>query len=101
MSTRTPRSALRTHRRLVTGDVLFALCLLVAGGGLVLAALEQWRLGAAICALALLLAAPVRAFLSDERAGMLRVRRKLVDVVVLIGLGAGLLVLALVAPPRS
>ena len=101
MTSPTPRAALRTRRRLVAGDLLFFLCIFVAGGGLVLAALEQWRLGAAICALALLLAAPVRAFLSDEQAGMLRVRRKLVDVVVLICLGAGLLVLALVAPPRS
>ena len=40
----------------------------------------------------------LRAFLPEDRAGLLRVRRKWIDVLTLGVLGAGLTILALIVP---
>ncbi len=61
--------------------------LLVAGAGLVLVVLGEWRLGAAVFGLALLLAAALRLVLPVERAGLLVVRSRAVDGAVLLLLG--------------
>jgi hypothetical protein len=47
----------------------------------------------------LLMAAVARLVLPERRAGMLRSRRRLVDVAALGALGAGLLIAGLVLPP--
>lgn len=59
----------------------------VAGVGLVLVVLHQWRLGSATIGLALSLAAALRLVLPAERAGYLVVRSRAVDATVLVLLG--------------
>ena len=88
----------RERRAHPVGDWLFASCLVVSLGGVVVAAFGLWRQGVALCALGLLVTSWTRLVLPDAMAGMLRVRRKSVDVVGLTLLGAGLLVLAVIVP---
>lgn len=66
--------------------------------GLVIVTLNDFRSGAVVLALSVLWAGALRWILSDAQAGMLRVRRRRVDLVVLSVLGSVLLVLALVVP---
>lgn len=68
--------------------------LLVVAVGLALAALGYWRLGTATVAGAVLLAGVLRLALPVRRAGLLVVRSRRIDVVLLVGLGAALLALS-------
>jgi hypothetical protein len=77
--------------------------------GLVLMAVVGWgkadaalfRPGALLVAAAVLLAAVLRALLSDARAGMLVLRSRRVDVAVYAALGVAATVLAIVVPPPA
>ncbi len=60
---------------------------------------NHFRRGSVLLAGFIVLAAALRLVLPSREAGLLAVRSRLVDVLVLGGLGAGLLVLALVVPP--
>ena len=71
---------------------------LVAAAGLALIGLGPWRWGLTIMGTALLAAAVTRLLLADDNAGMLKVRRKSLDVLFLTLLGAGLVTLAIVVP---
>jgi multisubunit Na+/H+ antiporter MnhB subunit len=78
---------------------LVYLCVLgasVVGLGIVLAG--AWRTGLSWIGVALLVAASARLVLSERRAGMLRVRRRWSDVLMLTVAGVGLLVLAVAVP---
>jgi multisubunit Na+/H+ antiporter MnhB subunit len=78
---------------------LVYLCVLgasVVGLGIVLAG--AWRTGLSWIGVGLLVAAAARLVLSERRAGMLRVRRKWSDVLMLTVAGVGLLVLAVAVP---
>ncbi|MFF5991526.1 DUF3017 domain-containing protein [Prauserella flavalba] len=55
----------------------------------------HWRQGAALIGGALLVAAVLRAALSDEQAGLLRIRGRAVDVLSYAGLGLLILFIAL------
>lgn len=85
----------------------YLLVLAVGAIGLVLMAVVGWgradaalfRPGALLVAGAVVLAALLRAMLSDERAGMLALRSRRVDVAVYSSLGVAALVLAIVVPP--
>jgi Protein of unknown function (DUF3017) len=80
------------------GGVVY-LCVLAAsvvGLGIVLAG--AWRTGLSWIGAALLAAAPARLVLSERGAGMLRVRRKWSDVLMLTVAGVGLIVLTVVVP---
>lgn len=80
---------------------LIYLCVL--GGaltGVVIAAFGAWRTGVSWLAISLLAAAAARLALSDDSAGMLRVRRKIIDATILVGLGAVLLFLAATIPDQ-
>ena len=61
----------------------------------------DFRLGAILLSLSVLLAFFLRLRLSDSSAGLLRVRRRRVDLTVLASLGTFLLILALVVPQGS
>jgi hypothetical protein len=61
----------------------------------------DFRLGAIILALSVLLAFFLRLRLPDSSAGLLRVRRRRVDLTVLATLGTFLLILAVVVPQGS
>lgn len=68
----------------------------VVGLGIVLAG--AWRTGLSWIGAGLLLAALTRLVLSDQRAGMLRVRRKWSDVAMLTLAGVALIVLSVLVP---
>ena len=61
----------------------------------------DFRAGAVLFALSVLWAFVLRLVLSDKAAGLLRVRRRRIDLTVLLTLGITLLVLALVVPHRN
>ena len=87
-----------TRRRGAVGDWLFGLCVLVSLSGLAVAAAGQWRQGCGLSGVGLFVAAGIRMVLPDGMAGMLRVRRKAVDVVTFTVLGTSLLLLTIVVP---
>jgi hypothetical protein len=68
----------------------------VVGLGIVMAG--AWRTGLSWIGVGLLVAAATRLVLSDRRAGMLRVRRKWSDVLMLTVAGVGLIVLTIAVP---
>jgi hypothetical protein len=61
----------------------------------------DFRFGAILLSLSVLLAFLLRLRLSDSSAGLLRIRRRRVDLTVLATLGTFLLILALVVPQGS
>ena len=83
------------RRRAVLHHLPFAVVLaLVAVAGLRIG-MYHWRQGAALVGGALLVAAVLRAALSDEQAGLLRIRSRFVDVLSYTGLGGLIIFVAL------
>ena len=70
----------------------------VAAAGLVAVSQGYWRRGLAGVAAAMIVAAALRLALPTRRAGLLAVRGKALDVVVLASFGAAILVLAVLVP---
>nr|WP_218888726.1 DUF3017 domain-containing protein [Saccharopolyspora hordei] len=68
--------------------------LLIALVGFLLVAMQHWRRGTVLLALALLVAAVLRAVVPDERAGLLAIRRRGLDVLLYSGLGVVILAVA-------
>jgi Protein of unknown function (DUF3017) len=66
--------------------------------GLVLTLFDGWRAGLVLFACGVLAAGAFRLVLSDDRAGLLRVRRRTFDVVMLLAIGTVVLALALAVP---
>lgn len=82
------------RRRRVLDHVPFALVLSVAFVGGILIILYHWRWGSALIGGALMLAALFRAILPEERAGLLAVRGRPVDVLSYAGLSLCILFVA-------
>jgi Protein of unknown function (DUF3017) len=82
------------------GGVLYLAMLAATATALVLIALDRWRTGLALLGGALLVGALARLVLPQHQAGMMGIRRKLVDVSTLLLLGGGLTVLAFLIPGR-
>lgn len=80
------------------GGVIYLAVLAAAIIGIVISATGAWRTGVSWLGLALIAAATARVVLPDANAGMLRVRRKSLDAVILAGAGAVLLFLATTIP---
>ena len=76
------------------GGAFYLLVLGVVGVAMVLVGLDEWRTGIRLMGGALVFAAAVRLVLRARDAGMLAVRHKLLDAVVLIALGGALIFLA-------
>ena len=72
------------------GGALYLLVVGVSVVGLAIVTRGDWRLGVRWIAAALVLAAMARLVLPSPQAGMLAVRRRTVDVVILVGVGAAL-----------
>jgi len=70
----------------------------VASVGLLVTVVDGWRDGVVLFACGVLLAGVLRLLLSDDQAGLLRVRRRPFDVLALFGMGAAVLVLGLLVP---
>ncbi|HVF21185.1 MAG TPA: DUF3017 domain-containing protein [Mycobacteriales bacterium] len=73
----------------------------VAAAGLLAVSQGYWRRGLLVVASAMLLAAVLRLALPTRRAGLLAVRGKAVDVVVLGSFGSAMLLLASIVPPPA
>lgn len=86
------------HRPQTLGGVFFLAVAACTAVGLTIVGTGPWRTGLAVIGAGILAGAVVRLVLPDDAAGMLKVRRKLVDVVTLAGLGAALVVLSVVIP---
>ena len=80
------------------GGVVYLAVLAASLVGLGIVFLGAWRTGLAWIGVALLVAALTRLVLSERGAGMLRVRRKWSDVLMLTAAGVGLIVLTIVVP---
>ncbi len=65
----------------------FSLVLFVAAIGFFRVSIRHWRDGAMLIGCALVLAAVLRAFLPDEKVGLLAIRSRTVDIVLYSGLG--------------
>ncbi|HET6700052.1 MAG TPA: DUF3017 domain-containing protein [Nocardioidaceae bacterium] len=82
------------------GGLVYLLVVGMAAVGLGFTATGAWRTGVSWLGGGLLLGAAARLALPERRAGMLRVRRRLVDVLMLVLGGVLLLVLAAVVPDQ-
>jgi hypothetical protein len=83
------------------GGVVYLGVLAAALVGLVIVLAGAWRTGLSWIGAGLLVAAFGRLVLSERGAGMLRVRRRWSDVLMLTVAGVGLIVLAVVVPNQS
>lgn len=75
-----------------------SLVLLGIGVSMIFVATDHFRRGSLILAVTVVLAVFLRLFLPENQAGMLAVRSKSVDVVILTVLGLGLTIFALWVP---
>ena len=66
--------------------------------GLLIVVLGQWQFGCLVIGCALGIGAVERVALSKQEAGLLQVRSKAFDIIVLVGMGAAIIVLAIVVP---
>lgn len=80
------------------GGAVYLLVVGMAVTGLAIVAAGAWRTGVSWMGAGLLVGALARVVLPERRAGMLRVRRKSVDVAMLTLAGVTLIVLAIVIP---
>lgn len=83
------------------GGVVYFFVLAILLTGVALVALGTWRTGVVVMGSSFAVAFLARAVLSDERAGMLRIRRRFVDLVTMAVCCAGMVALAFVIPTRS
>jgi Protein of unknown function (DUF3017) len=83
------------------GGTIYLLVLGAALVGLGIVAAGAWRTGVGWIGAGLLVAALARLVLAEEAAGMLRVRRKWSDVLMLTVAGVALLVLSVVVPSQN
>ena len=89
------------RRPQTVGGVVYLVVVAMVLSGVASAVLGAWRTGVGWMGAGLLAGAATRLVLPEERAGMLRVRRKATDVVMLVLAGVGLIVLAVVVPNQT
>ncbi len=92
---------LRPRRRRWWSQWPLAVVLLGVAASLGVVALDRFRLGSLMLAASLVLAFVLRLVLPNDRAGMLAVRSKRVDLIVLGTLGGALVIFALLVPPPA
>ena len=92
---------LRPRRNRWWGQWPIAVVLAGVAASLIVVALDRFRLGSLMLAASLVLAFVLRLVLPSDRAGMLAVRSKRVDLIVLGVLAGALVVFALWVPPPA
>ena len=92
---------LRPRRRRWWSQWPIAVVLVAVGASLLVVALDRFRVGSLMLAASLVLAFVLRLILPADRAGMLAVRSKRVDLIVLGTLAGALVVFALWVPPPA
>ncbi len=83
-----------------TGGVVYLSVLAAVLTGIAFAATGAWRLGITIVGASFGVAFLARSVLPDERAGMLRIRRRFVDLTTMALCAVGMLALAALIPSR-
>jgi hypothetical protein len=94
VSTGRRRQAPRPLRARLPAETPMIAVLAVAAIGLLRVATANWREGSVLLGGALLLAALLRAVLPPERAGLLAIRSRVLDVLAYSGLGLAVVLLA-------
>ncbi len=84
-----------------TGGIIYLIVVAVVLVGLTIVIVGSWRTGALVMGSSFGLAFVARAVLPEERAGMLRVRRRFVDLFALAVCCIGIIVLAIAIPSRA
>ena len=82
------------------GGTIYVLVVAMALVGLGIVVAGAWRSGLVWIGVGMLLGALTRAVLSERAAGMLRVRRRWSDILMLTVAGIGLIVLAVIVPDQ-
>lgn len=82
------------------GGVVYLIVVTMALTGLATAVVGAWRTGVSWMGAGLVVGGVCRLLLPERRAGMLRVRRKSADVLLMLLAGVALLVLAVVVPDQ-
>lgn len=82
------------------GGMFYLLVLATVAVAMVVVVLDEWRTGIRLMGGALIFAALVRLVLRSRDAGMLAVRHKVLDAVILIALGGALIFLATSIPDQ-
>jgi Protein of unknown function (DUF3017) len=90
----------KRRRPQTIGGVVYLVIVAMAVVGLAVILAGAWRTGVSWIGAGLLIGAACRAVLSERGAGMLRVRRRMTDVLMLTAVGVALLVLAVVVPSQ-
>jgi hypothetical protein len=93
-----PEHSLAPRKPRTVGGVVYLGVLVATIVGVVVVALGEWRAGLTTIGVAVLVGGVARLLLPDASAGMLGIRRKLIDVLTLLALGGALVVLAAVIP---
>ena len=93
-----PERSLAPRKPRTIGGAVYLGVLAATCAGLGLVALNRWRMGLAVMGGALLFGALARLAVPRSQAGMLGARPKVVDVLILAGLGAALVVLSQAIP---
>lgn len=88
------------RRPSTVGGAVYLLVVVAALTGLAISVAGAWRTGVAWIGGGLVLASLARLVLPERQAGMLRVRRKASDTVMLLLAGVALVVLAVVVPDQ-
>ncbi len=83
-----------------TGGIVYLTVVALVLVGVVIAGSGAWRSGVTLIGASFGLAFVARSLLPDERAGMLRIRRRFVDITTMGLCAVGMLVLAVVIPNR-
>ncbi len=83
-----------------TGGIIYLVSTGMLVVGLAIVAVGRWRSGVTLMGLGFALAFAMRIVLPDQRAGMLRVRRRIIDLAVLAVCAGLMLVLAVIIPGR-
>jgi len=83
-----------------TGGIIYLVCAGMLLVGLAVVAAGPWRSGVTLMGISFALAFVMRMVLPDKHAGMLRVRRRLIDMAVLAVCGGLMLALAVLIPNR-
>ncbi len=84
-----------------TGGIIYLAVIAALLVGLGLVGAGVWRTGVSVMGASFGLAFAARAVLPDERAGMLRIRRRYVDLTTMAVCSAGMFVLAAAIPSRA
>ncbi len=89
------------HRPSTTGGIIYLVVVAMLLTGLAIVASGGWRAGVALMGASFGVAFVARGVLPDDRAGMLRVRRRFLDLLTMAICCIVMLVLAALIPNRS